>query len=81
MATKMRLSLRFPKRLVAKPIIYQLGHDFKVVTNIRRANIDEEIGWIILELEGKMEEIERAIEDLDRQGVKVDPIEGDVVVG
>ncbi|MEW5767424.1 MAG: NIL domain-containing protein [bacterium] len=77
----MRLSLRFPKKLVAKPIIYQLGHDFKVVTNIRRANIDEEIGWMILELEGEMEEIEQAMDDLDKQGVKVDPIEGDVVEG
>ncbi len=78
---KMRLSLRFPKELVKKAIIYQLGHDFEVVTNIRRANIDEEIGWMVLELEGEMEEIERAMEDLDRQGVKVDPIEGDVVEG
>lgn len=78
---KMRLSLRFPKNLVSKPIIYQLGHDFKVVTNIRRANIDEEIGWMILEIEGEMEEIERAMKDLDKQGVKVDPIEKDVVEG
>jgi len=78
---KMRLSLRFPKELVQKPIIYQLGYDFKVVTNIRRANIDEEIGWMVLELEGEMEEIERAMESLDKQGIKVDPIEGDVVEG
>jgi ABC-type methionine transport system ATPase subunit len=75
----MRLSLRFPKSLTSKPVIYQLGHDFNVVTNIRRANIDEEIGWMVLELQGEMDEIERAMEDLERQGVKVDPIEGDVV--
>lgn len=77
----MRLSLRFPKKLVQKPIIYQLGHNFKVITNIRRANIDEDIGWMILELEGEMEEIERAMEDLSKQGVKVDPIEGDIIEG
>ncbi len=79
--TKMRLSLRFPKGLVQKPIIYQLGHDFKVATNIRRANIDEEIGWMILELDGEMDEIERAMENLDKQGVKVDPLEGDIIAG
>jgi ABC-type methionine transport system ATPase subunit len=78
---KMRLSLRFPKRLITKPIIYQLGCDFKVVINIRRANIDDEIGWMILELDGEMEEIEKAMENLEEQGVKVDPIEGDVVEG
>jgi ABC-type methionine transport system ATPase subunit len=77
----MRLSLRFPKNLVQKPIIYKLGHDFKVITNIRRANIDEDIGWMMLELDGDMDEIERAMEDLSKQGVKVDPIEGDIIEG
>ncbi|MEK7275532.1 MAG: NIL domain-containing protein [Candidatus Desantisbacteria bacterium] len=77
----MRISLRFPKKLIQEPIIYQLGHDFKVITNIRRANIDEDIGWMVLELEGEMDEIERAMENLNEQGVKVDPIEGDIVAG
>lgn len=80
MAT-IRLSLRFPKNLVQKPIIYHLGHKFKVVTNIRRANIDEDIGWMLLELDGEMEEIERAMEDLTKQGIKVDPIEKDIIEG
>jgi ABC-type methionine transport system ATPase subunit len=78
---KMRVSLRFPKGLVTKPIIYQLGYDFNVVTNIRKANIDDQIGWMVLELEGEMSEIEKAIEDLERQRVDVSPIEGDVVEG
>ncbi|OIP36771.1 FeS-binding protein [Candidatus Desantisbacteria bacterium CG2_30_40_21] len=77
----MRLSLRFTKKLVPKPIIYQLGHDFKVVTNIRKANIDEDLGWMVLELDGEMDEIDRAVEDLAKQGIKVDPIEGDIVEG
>ncbi|MBU0566437.1 NIL domain-containing protein [bacterium] len=79
--TKMRVSLTFPKVLVGRPIIYQLGYDFKVTTNIRRANIDEEIGWMILELEGEMEEIEQALEDLDRKGVRVNPVGGDIIAG
>jgi ABC-type methionine transport system ATPase subunit len=78
---KMRVSLRFPKGLVTKPIVYRLGYDFKVITNIRRANIDDQIGWMVLELEGEMSEIEKAIEDLEKQGVDVSPIEGDVVEG
>jgi ABC-type methionine transport system ATPase subunit len=78
---KMRLSLIFPKDIVSKPIIYRLNHEFKVVTNIRRANIDEEFGWMVLELEGNMEEIEKAMEDLTLKGIKVEPIEGDIMAG
>lgn len=76
---KMRLSLVFPKNVVSQPIIYRLNHEFKVITNIRRANIDEHIGWMVLELEGEMNEIERAMEDLSIKGIKVEPIEGDIV--
>jgi len=78
---KIKLSLRFPKALIDKPIIYQLTRDFDVITNIRRANIDDEIGWMVLELEGEMEEIERAMDDLVKIGVKVDPIYGDIMEG
>ncbi|MEW6482013.1 MAG: NIL domain-containing protein [bacterium] len=78
---KIKLSLRFPKELIDKPIIYQLSRDFDVITNIRRANIDQEIGWMVLELSGEMDEIDRAIDDLIKKGVKVDPIGGDVVEG
>ncbi|MEW6102752.1 MAG: NIL domain-containing protein [bacterium] len=76
-----KLSLRFPKELIDKPMIYQLSQDFDVITNIRRANIDKEIGWMVLELSGEMDEIDKAIDDLIKKGVKVDPIGGDIVEG
>lgn len=78
---KIKVSLRFPKELIDKPIIYSLTKDFDVITNIRRANIDQEIGWMLLELEGEMGELERAMDDLLKKGVKVDPILGDIVEG
>jgi ABC-type methionine transport system ATPase subunit len=78
---RIKLSLRFPKSIVDRPIIWKLTREFDVVTNIRRANIDEEIGWMLLELSGEMAEIERAIDSLVKQGVKVDPLEGDIVEG
>lgn len=78
---RIKVSLRFPKELINEPIIYQLTKDFNVITNIRRANIDQEIGWMVLELSGEMTEIERAMDDLLKKGVKVDPIVGDIVEG
>jgi len=74
-----KLYLTFPQQLIQKPIIYRLGHRFQVITNIRGASVSEEIGLVALELEGAEGEIEKAIKYLKRLGVKVEPIEKDVV--
>ncbi|MBI5967387.1 MAG: MoaD/ThiS family protein [Deltaproteobacteria bacterium] len=76
---KKKLYLTFPQRLIQKPIIYRLGQRFQVITNIRGASVSEEIGLVALELEGVEGEIEKAIKYLKTLGVKVEPIEKDVV--
>jgi len=53
----------------------------KVVTNIRRADINGDKGWVVLELEGKGEDIERGIVWVTGKGVRVDPVIGDIVEG
>ncbi|MFQ6019519.1 MAG: NIL domain-containing protein [Dehalococcoidia bacterium] len=52
-----------------------------MVTNIRRADVTEDRGWVILELEGEQEEIERGLRWVEELGVRVDPVSGDVVEG
>ena len=69
------LHLTFPADLVSQPVIHQLGTAFDLVTNIRRANIEERGGWIIVEVRGEQERIEAAVAWLVRQGLQVDPIE------
>ena len=71
----------FPPELVKEPIIYNLGQQCKVVTNIRRADISESRGWMVLELGGEEEEIEDGIAWVTSKGVRVDPAEGDIVEG
>jgi len=58
-----------------------MGKDFEVVTNIRRADIQENIAWVILELEGNEPEIDKALEWVRSLGVRVDPALGDLVEG
>ena len=62
-------------------MIYELGRDFEIVTNIRRADVGEEMGWVILELEGEDQEIKRGLEWVSSTGVRVDPLGGDVIDG
>jgi hypothetical protein len=64
---------------VTEPVIYQLGKQFAIVTNIRRADVTRDQGWVLLEIIGEPDELERGVEYLESRGVKVEPAEGDVV--
>ncbi len=76
-----RVKLTFPGELIKKPIIYQIGHTFPVVTNIRRADVTATYGWVVLEIEGDDEAIRQALEWVRGEGVRVDPVEGDLIAG
>jgi len=78
---KRQVMFTFPPELVREPIIYNLSLQFKVVTNIRRADISENKGWVVLELEGDEKDIEQSIAWLTQKGIRVDPATGDVVEG
>ena len=64
--------------MIREPVIYQLGHKFQVVTDIRMADVDEGIGWVVLELDGEPEEIERSLVWARELGVRIDSTLGDV---
>ena len=78
---KMKAKFTFPTDLVTEPVIYGLGKSFDVITNIRRADVTETQGWVILELEGEEEQINRGLAWVSKTGVRVDPIVGDIVEG
>ncbi|MCH7621211.1 MAG: NIL domain-containing protein [Chloroflexi bacterium] len=78
---KQRVKFSFEGDQVKDPIIYQLGRNFHIVTNIRRAEVQENLGWVILELDGEKEEIERGLQWVSSTGVRVDPLSGDVIEG
>ena len=76
-----RLHLTFPRERIAAPVICEVAKKFDVVYSIRRANVEPEAGWMDLELTGEEAEITRAVEYLHENGVRVDPIEGDIIAG
>lgn len=71
--------LTYPPTLIKEPIIYLLGKKFAVVTNIRGANISDEMGLIALEVEGSQAELDRAVAWLRSQEITVEPIEKNVI--
>lgn len=76
-----RLWLMYPSRLITRPVIYELGKKFAVVTNLRQASVTEEIGVVSIELDGEREEIKKAIAWLEEVGIKVEPVEINTIEG
>ena len=71
---KRRVTLNYTRELLSEPIIYTISQQFNLATNIIRADITEERGWIILELEGRDEDIEAGITWAISRGMRVELI-------
>lgn len=76
-----RLWLMYPPKLITKPLIWELGHKFDLVTNIRQASVTDEIGIVCLELDGVRSEVKTAIKWLEKSGVNVEPVEIGTIAG
>lgn len=74
-----RLWLMFPPKLITTPVVWQLAKKFPVITNVRQASVTDEIGIVSLELEGKRTDIKAAIKWLEKLGIKVEPVEINVI--
>jgi hypothetical protein len=75
----MRLWLMYPPKLITTPTIWELGRKFPVVTNVRQASVTDEIGIVCLELSGRRPDCKAAIQWLEKQGIKVEPVEIGVI--
>jgi len=76
---KRRLWLMYPPKLIKTPVIWELGHKFPVVTNVRQCSVTDEIGIVCLELEGERTQLKAAIAWLEKKGINVEPVEINVI--
>jgi L-aspartate semialdehyde sulfurtransferase ferredoxin len=76
-----RIYLTFPAQLVREPLVCRMYAALGVEFNLRTASVTDEIGIIGLELLGEADRIEAAIAFFRERGVRVEPIELDVVAG
>jgi L-aspartate semialdehyde sulfurtransferase ferredoxin len=79
MVVSKKVVLRFPKRMVDRPIIYRLAKDYDLEFNILKASITpEQEGLLVLELKGNQQEYDKGIEFLIKAGVKIQSLSQDV---
>ncbi len=69
----------YPPKLITNPVIWDLARKFPVTTNVRQASVTDEIGIVCLELGGSRSDIKASIQWLEKQGIKVEPVEIGVI--
>ncbi len=78
---RQRLWLMYPPKHITSPIVWELITRFELKANIRQAEVRDEIGIVCLELEGPRPSLKKATQWLERKGVKVEPVEINVIDG
>ena len=76
---KRRVMFTFSSEVITEPIIYNLGQQFRLITNIRRADLTEDRGWMVLELDGKEADIEAGIAWATSRGVRLNPVNDETI--
>ncbi|AFY54809.1 NADH:ubiquinone oxidoreductase chain I-like protein [Rivularia sp. PCC 7116] len=78
---KKRVTITFPKRTVQMPITYRLAKDFNVAANIIRAQVaPNQIGKLVVELSGDIDQLDAAIQWMREQNIAVSLSLGEIVI-
>ena len=75
-----RVKLTFPESDVRRPVLATMVRRFDVEPNIRRADVEEQRGWFVCEVEGEAAQVEAALDWVRGEGISVDLL-GDVLEG
>ena len=71
---KRKTFLTVPSHVTKEPVVYNIGQQFDIVTNIRGASVSDQVAIIALQLDGESDEIDRAIAYILSRGVKVEQV-------
>ncbi len=74
MQEKRRVKLTYPASLQDQPVLYRLIRDFDLATNIRRASVGAAEAWLVVDIEGEKESIDKALQWAVEQGLTVEPV-------
>lgn len=67
-----RWHLTYSDELTSEPVLWELAQRFGLHTNIRRANVEEHLAWVIVEVSG--ERLDEARAWLVERGITVEDL-------
>ena len=70
-----KIRITFPEDLIREPVVHALSSRFDLVTNIRRADVRETTGWVVLEVTGPEDRLDAGLGYLEEIGARVDDLE------
>jgi L-aspartate semialdehyde sulfurtransferase ferredoxin len=78
---KKRVTITFPKTAVQIPLTYRLAKDFNVAANIIRAQVaPNQMGKLVVELQGDIDQIDAAIEWMRIRDISVFSASGEIII-
>ncbi len=78
---KKRVTITFPQRTVQMPVTYRLAKDFNVAANIIRAQVaPNQIGKLVVELSGDIDQLDAAIHWMRDQNINVSHSLGEIAI-
>jgi len=67
-----KVQFTYPAPVRARPLLYQLSHDFDIVTNIQEARVTPDEAWLVLLISGEERQVNQGLEWIAAQGVQVE---------
>lgn len=78
---KKRVTITFPRTAIRIPLTYRLAKDFNIASNIIRAQVaPNQIGKLVVELQGDIDQIDGAIDWMRMNDFKVYSATGEIAV-
>jgi len=71
---KRRIMLTYTPETITEPIIYTISQQFNLIANIRQADLSEDQGWMVVELDGGDKDIEAGLAWTISRGIRVEPV-------
>ncbi len=71
MIIEKKVRFTFPKDQMNQPMIYRLVHDYDLLTNIVKAQLTEEGGWLDVLVRGDASQVQNGLDWIGAQGIMV----------
>ncbi len=74
MVIEKKVRFSFPREQMNQPMIYRLVHDFGLLTNIIRAQLTEDGGWLVVLVRGEADRVQNGLDWIVAQGIMVNEL-------